>query len=174
MNLRLSIACLILFFHLFVLPAPLVQNSTSHSTSAKKESVTMSHAKGTFEVKLAPLATSDTTAGSPLGRMSLDKKFSGDLAGTSKGEMLTGSTSVKGSGVYVAVENVTCTLNGRSGSFLFRHVGVMTRGAPDLSVVVVPDSGTGQLTGITGKMNIVINDGKHSYEFDYSLPEETK
>jgi len=170
------IAGAFLFSSIFPLfnPASVLQDPFTASETRKKEATAMSHAKGTFEVQLAPLATSDTSEGSPLGRMSIDKKFSGDLQGTSKGEMLTGGTSVKGSGVYVAVEHVTGSINGRAGSFLFRHVGVMTRGTPSLSVEVVPDSGTGQLTGITGKMNIIITDGKHSYEFDYSLPESGK
>jgi hypothetical protein len=102
--------------------------------------------------------------------MSIDKQFHGDLEATSKGEMLTAmSGTVKGSGAYVAVERVTGTLHGRAGSFALYHIGTMTRGTPHLAVTVVPDSGTGQLTGITGTMNIIIADGKHSYEFEYEL-----
>jgi len=128
------------------------------------------HAHGTFDVKIAP-QPSDDKSETPLGRMTLDKVFHGDLDGTSHGEMLTGGTTVKGSGVYVAVERVEGRLQGRKGTFLLHHTGVMTRGTPELSITVVPDSGTGQLTGISGKLNIQIDQGKHSYDFEYSLPE---
>ncbi|MBL8524493.1 MAG: DUF3224 domain-containing protein [Betaproteobacteria bacterium] len=126
-------------------------------------------AAGTFEVKLAPLDAYNKTEGANAGRMSLDKVFKGDLEATAKGEMLTGGTEVKGSAAYVAIERVTGTLNGRAGSFALHHTGVMNRGAPSLSISVVPDSGTGQLVGISGKMNIIIAGGKHSYEFDYAI-----
>ena len=129
------------------------------------------HASGTFEVKLAPQTLADPA--SALSRMSIDKQFHGDLEATSKGEMLSAMTEVKGSGVYVAVERVTGTLQGRSGTFLLHHTGIMTRGVPQLSVTVVPDSGTGQLAGLAGKMDIKIDDGKHSYTFDYTLAETT-
>ena len=128
------------------------------------------HARGTFDVKIAP-QPSDDKSETPLARMTLDKVFHGDLDGTSHGEMLTGGSTVKGSGVYVAVERVEGTLNGHKGTFLLHHTGVMTRGAPELSITVVPDSGTGQLTGITGKLNIQIDQGKHSYDFEYALPD---
>jgi hypothetical protein len=130
----------------------------------------MARAQGTFDVKLAPLPAHDTTEGSPLGRMSIDKHYHGDLEGTATGEMLTGMTRVKDSGVYVAVERVTGTLAGRRGSFMLHHTGIMDRGAQKLSITVVPDSGTDQLTGLAGTLNIVIKDGKHFYEFDYTLP----
>jgi hypothetical protein len=103
--------------------------------------------------------------------MSIDKQFHGGLEGTSRVEMLTASTDVKGSAVYVAIEQFTGTLAGRKGTFLLHHTGIMTRGAPQLTVSVVPDSGTGQLVGLTGEMNITIADGKHSYDFAYTLPE---
>lgn len=128
-------------------------------------------AAGTFEVKLAPLDAYNKTEGANAGRMSLDKVFKGDLEATGKGEMLTAGTDVKGSAAYVAIERVTGTLQGRSGSFALHHTGVMNRGTPSLSIAVVPDSGTGQLAGISGKLNIIIAGGKHSYEFDYSLPD---
>jgi hypothetical protein len=129
-----------------------------------------SHASGTFDVKLTPQAAEDGDAG--LGRMAIDKQFHGDLEGTSKGFMLSSAaTVVKGSGGYVAMEHVTATLKGRTGSFVLQHSGTMTRGAPHLSVTVVPDSGTGQLEGLTGTMTIKIEQGKHSYDFEYTLPE---
>ena len=129
-----------------------------------------SHASGTFDVKLTPQAAEDGDAG--LGRMTIDKQFHGDLEGTSKGFMLSSAaTVVKGSGGYVAMEKVTGTLKGRTGSFVLQHSGTMTRGTPLLSVTVVPDTGTGQLEGITGTVTIKIDQGKHSYEFDYTLPQ---
>jgi hypothetical protein len=129
-----------------------------------------SHASGTFEVKLMPQAAEDG-ADAGLGRMSIDKQFHGDLEGTSKGQMISAMGSVKGSAGYVAMERVTGTLKGRTGSFVLQHSGTMNRGAPQLSVTVVPDSGTGQLTGLAGTLTIKIDEGKHSYEFDYTLPE---
>lgn len=128
-------------------------------------------ASGTFDVKLNPQAPDDKAEGSTLGRMSIDKQFHGDLEGTGKGQMLTAVTDVKGSAGYVAIERVTGTLHGRRGSFVLQHNGMMTRGAQQLTLVVVPDSGTGQLIGLAGKMAIKIADGKHFYDFEYTLPE---
>jgi Protein of unknown function (DUF3224) len=129
------------------------------------------HANGTFEVNLNPQTLDDKTEGTTVGRMSIDKQFHGDLEATSKGEMLTAVTGVKGSAGYVAIERVSGTLHGRSGSFVFQHSGTMTRSAQQLSITVVPDSGTDQLTGLAGKMAIKIADGKHSYDFEYTLAE---
>jgi len=127
-------------------------------------------ATGTFEVKLIPLPAHDTSPGTTLARMSIDKTFSGDLEGTSVGEMLAAGTSVKNSAGYVAIERVTGTLHGRSGTFILQHSATMTRGEPSLMVTVVPDSGTDQLVGLTGKLNIIIEKGKHLYEFEYAIP----
>jgi len=127
------------------------------------------HATGTFEVKMTLQTPDDKAAGATVGRYSLDKQFHGDIEGASKGEMLAVGTAVKGSAGYVAMEQVTATLNGRTGTFALQHSGTMTRGSPQLSVTVVPDSGTGQLSGLSGKMTINIVDGKHLYEFEYSI-----
>lgn len=127
-------------------------------------------ATGSFDVTITP-AADDKAEGSTLGRASLEKQLHGDLSGTSKGEMLTALTSVKGSAGYVAIERVTGALHGRTGTFVLQHSGTMTRGAQQLSLTVVPDSGTGELVGLSGTMKIVIADGRHSYEFDYTLPE---
>ena len=125
-------------------------------------------AVGTFEVKLNP---QDEGAEAAVGRMTIDKQFQGDLVGTSKGQMLmAASESVKGSAGYVAIEKVTGTLNGRSGTFYLQHTGTMNRGAGELTITVIPDTGTDQLTDLRGRMNIIIEGGKHSYEFDYELP----
>ena len=126
--------------------------------------------RGEFEVRLAPLPTHDTAEGSPLGRRSIDKTFRGDLAATSVGEMLAAGTAVKGSAGYVAIERVTGTLGGRAGSFVLLHTGVMDRGVPSLSVRVVPDSGTGELAGLTGTMAIEAAGGKHLSVFEYAVP----
>jgi hypothetical protein len=128
-------------------------------------------ATGTFEVVMQPLSEPDAVPGAALGRMSLDKQFNGDLLAVGKGEMLTALTGVEGSAGYVAIERVTGTLNGRQGSFVFQHAGIMSRGDQQLSISVVPDSGTEQLTGISGVFSLTIVDGKHGYAFDYSLPE---
>jgi flagellar basal body rod protein FlgG len=129
------------------------------------------HASGTFEVKVTPLPKDEKVAGLTVGRYSVEKQIKGDLQGTSKGEMMAPDSAVEGSGGYVAVEQVTGTLAGRSGTFTLLHQGTMRKGAGfDLSIKVVPDSGTGQLAGLAGTMKIIIEGGKHSYEFDYSLP----
>jgi hypothetical protein len=142
------------------------------ASSEKNGAVMTMHASGTFEVKLNVQKADNTAAESAkLGRMSLDKRFHGDLEGTSAGEMLSVGTEVKGSAGYVAMERVSGTLHGRTGTFALQHSGTMTRGEPQLSVTVVPDSGTGELAGIVGKMTIKIVEKKHFYEFEYTLLE---
>ncbi len=130
----------------------------------------MTHrARGTFEVKLDPQAPDDKVGDPTVGRLSIDKQFHGDLEATSKGQMLAVGTDVEGSAGYVAMERVTGTLQGHSGAFALQHSGTMTRGAPQLTITVVPDSGAGQLVGLAGKMTIHIVDGKHFYDFEYTL-----
>ena len=139
--------------------------------ASRKESKGMSHAQGTFDVKLTPAAPDDAAAAAP-GRFSIEKQFHGDLEGSSRGQMLTATTAVQGSAGYVAIEVVRGTLAGRAGTFVLQHTGTMTRGAPDLSVTVVPDSGTEGLEGISGRMSIRIAEGKHFYDFEYELPKK--
>lgn len=129
------------------------------------------HATGSFDVKLAPLDPAFKSDDNVLSRMSIDKQFHGDLEAISKGEMLAAATSVKGSAGYVAIERVSGTLHGHTGTFVLQHNATMSRGTPQLSIIVVPDSGTGQLTGLSGSMNIIIANGKHSYDFAYTLPD---
>ena len=125
---------------------------------------------GTFEVNLQPLASfAEGNDNINLGRMSIEKTFSGELSATSQGEMLTAMTPVKGSAGYVAIEQVTGALSGRNGRFVLQHFGTMSQEHNFLLLEVVPDSGTGELTGISGKMSIRIEDGQHFYEFDYEL-----
>ena len=142
---------------------------SSSAFQKEKKPLMTTHASGTFDVKMTPQAADDKGAAPAVGRFSLDKQFHGDLAGTSKGEMLAISGAVVGSAGYVAMEQVTGTLNGRTGTFALQHTGTMTRGAGQLSINVVPDSGTGELTGLSGTMDIKITEGKHFYEFDYTL-----
>jgi len=127
---------------------------------------------GTFDVQLTPQTLFDTSADALLGRLSIDKRFHGELDATSKGEMLSAGTGVKGSAGYVAIEKVSGSLQGRTGTFVLMHVGIMNRSTPSLSVSVVPDSGTGELVGLSGTMNILIEAGKHSYIFEYTLTQE--
>ena len=129
-------------------------------------------ARGTFEVKLSPLATYDQAEGSLLGRMSIDKQFRGDLEASSKGEMLDRRHVRQGLGRLRrdrAGRRRCCTA--AAGTFILQHSGTMTRGVPQLSITVVPDSGTGELAGLAGRMTIEIADGKHSYDFEYTIGE---
>jgi Protein of unknown function (DUF3224) len=131
------------------------------------------HAKGTFVVKISPTDVSALGQEAGIGRMTIDKTFSGDIEGTSKGEMLTGGTDSTGAMAYVALERVTGKLNGRSGSFLLMHNASMLKSDPAsgmLQVTVVPQSGTDELSGLSGKLTITIEGGKHSFDLEYELP----
>ena len=133
--------------------------------------MTSQHARGPFDVKVAPLAQEPHADGLVLGRYSLDKQYHGDLQATAHGEMLTAGGPVKGSAGYSAVERVDGTLGGRRGSFALQHLGQMSTAGQQLTIVVVPDSGTGELAGLAGSMLIQIApDGAHSYDFEYTLP----
>ena len=165
MNLRtlsVTAACLILSMGI---------SSSTWAQTTKQGTARMTLASGTFEVKINP-QSEDKGDGSAMGRMSLDKQYRGDLEATAKGEMLYASaTEVQGSGAYVAVERVTGKLHGKSGSFALAHKGSMSGGTQHMDITVVPDSGSGELAGITGSMKIIITaDGKHSYELEYALP----
>jgi hypothetical protein len=130
------------------------------------------HATGTFNVKISPAEASALGQQAGLGRMTIDKTFAGDLEGTSKGEMLTGGAESTGAMAYVALERVTASVSGRSGSFLLMHTASMLKSTPAsgmMQVVVVPQSGTDELAGLGGKMTISIADGKHNYDFEYEL-----
>ncbi len=128
------------------------------------------HARGTFEVQIAPQPVDAYADATTLGRMTMDKQFSGDLVGTGKGQMLTGMGTVKGSAAYSAIERVTGTLAGRHGSFLLQHTGVMAKGEQSLTITIVPDSGTDGFAGISGTLAIIIDGKKHSYDLEYTLP----
>ena len=130
----------------------------------------MKRASGSFEISMQSLANEDVSADPMLGRFLLTKKFTGDLEASARGHMLSAGTATRGSAGYVAIDQVTGSLDGRTGSFVLQHSGSMKRGAPNLLVMVVPDSGTGELAGITGTLSINIVEGKHFYDFLYSLP----
>jgi Protein of unknown function (DUF3224) len=132
------------------------------------------HAEGTFDVKTSPIAPDDATAGTTIGRYALDKHFHGDLEATSKGEMLGAGNPASGTAGYVAIEQVTGKLDGHSGSFAMQHSGTLDHGKLELTVKVVPGSGTGDLAGISGSMTIIAAGGKHSYAFDYELSSSAK
>lgn len=136
----------------------------------RKGAVMSTHASGTFDVTIKPQAPEEGVGDPTIGRMSTDKRFHGDLEGTSLGQMLAAMTDVKDSASYVAIERVKGALKGRTGTFALQHTGTMNRGVPALIITVVPDSGTEQLAGLAGTMLINIVDGKHLYEFDYTLP----
>ena len=152
-------------------PASTPSSSPAPTPATKRGSTVTNRAAGTFDVKINPLVAHHKDESAPLGRLSIDKQFHGELDATSKGEMLAAGTEVKGSAGYVAMERVTGKLHGRSGTFVLQHSGSRNRGSPSLSVTVVQDAGTGQLLGLAGKMNIKIEAGKHFYDFEYTLPE---
>jgi hypothetical protein len=130
----------------------------------------MMRATGKFDVKITPQASDLAPEGPNLGRMSIDKQYHGDLDAAAKGEMITAAgIAVKESAAYSAVERVSGTLHGKKGTFALQHTGIMTRGTPSLNVTVVPDSATGELAGLTGKMDIIIEGKEHSYVLDYDL-----
>ena len=159
-----GLALFVLFGTFFVGPTP------SQNSADAKEKTLSGHATGAFDVKISPVTLSEPSADPKLGRMSIEKQYHGALEATAKGEMLTAQSERKDSGVYVAVERVSGTLHGKKGSFAMHHTGVMNRGKPELKISVVPDSGTDDLQGLSGTMNIRIESGKHFYDFDYSLP----
>ena len=152
----------------FILTGSILAQTAAPSSPSQKEAPMINHATGPFDVKMHPQEDKDADG---ISRLLLDKQYHGDLEGTAKGQMLTGGMSADKSGAYVAIEKFTGTLNGRSGTFVLHHTGIMTRGKPELAILVAPDSGTGQLSGISGKMTInIAADGKHSYDLEYTLP----
>ena len=157
----------------YTVPAPTTGAGASGEVvwkrAANERETKIQRAKGEFDVKLTPQADDKDTG---LGRMSIEKTWRGDLAGTSRGEMLTAMTETKGSAGYVAEERFAGTLAGRKGSFTFQHHAVMDRGKPSLEIRVVPDSGTGELAGISGTLTLEITGGKHFYELEYTMGEK--
>ena len=150
--------------------AAFTQTQSPGSTDTKKESKVNGHASGSFEIKMVPQPVTEEEKKTISVRMTSDKQFHGNLEGTSTGEMLGVFTAVKDSAGYVAMERVSGTLKGRTGTFILQHSSTMERGTQHQSITVVPDSGTDQLVGLAGSMIIKIIDGKHFYEFDYTLP----
>ena len=130
-------------------------------------------ARGSFEVKITPQPPQEGVGDPGVGRLAIEKQFHGDLEGSSRGQMLAVGTAVDGSAGYVAMERVSGSLLGRRGSFALQHSGSMHRGSPQLSVTIVPDSGTDELAGLAGTLDIKVANGEHHYELDYSLPDLT-
>jgi hypothetical protein len=143
------------------------------ATAAQKKGGHMSHrASGTFEVKVEPIPADNKGDRPSFPRFTLDKQYRGDLEGTSQGEMMTANGTVEGSAAAVAIERFSGSLNGRKGSFALVHSATMRRGGEYAMIIrVVPDSGTAQLAGLTGTLEIVIVGNEHHYNFDFSLPE---
>jgi len=140
------------------------------SSSTQPASAMTQTARGTFDVKLATAPAAPGVEAAQLGRMSIQKQFHGDLDAASLGEMLAYRSPVAGSAGYVAMERVEGKLAGRSGSFVLMHLGEMAQGQQHLTVQVVPDSGSGELLGLSGTLSIDIRDGQHFYELRYRLP----
>ncbi|MBB3870895.1 DUF3224 domain-containing protein [Brevundimonas mediterranea] len=148
---------------------PQTAPQSAAAAAAVVRSPAMSHAAGTFEVKITPVAPEPDAPADTHGRMKLAKTFHGDLEGTGVGEML--GIMAGQSGAYVAMERVMGVLNGRQGGFSMVHRGVMNAGSQELLITIVPGSGRGDLTGISGVFHLTIADGEHRYMLDYSLPE---
>jgi hypothetical protein len=160
-----SSLCIATCLSLILLASALAQRPAP----TQKEDLVANHATGSFDVKVTPVE--DKSDDPTLGRMMLDKQYHGDLEGVGKGQMLTAGTPAKGAGGYVAIEKVTGTLNGRSGGFVLQHNGIMSNNKPQMTIIIVPESGTGQLEGIAGRLTITIAPtGKHSYNLEYTLP----
>lgn len=161
---RVGAAGLLLTFAM-VVPSVAPYTPTLAQASIQKDTG-MIHVRGEFDVNLSRQSDEDSFA---MGRMTIDKTFRGDLAGTSKGQMLAFLNAAGDSGGYVAIERVTGTLSGKKGSFALQHSSTMDRGAQHQNVIVVPGSGTDELSGLIGSMVIDIRDRKHFYDFAYSL-----
>jgi hypothetical protein len=156
-------------FELAAIASVVIAAAALAAQTSSKKTPMPAHAIGLFEVKVTPI--DDKSVDPALGRLMLDKQYHGDLEATGKGQMLTAGSAAKGAGGYVAIEKVTGTLNGRTGSFVLQHSGTMVNNVPQLTISIVPESGTGQLEGVAGKMTINIGpDGKHSYDLEYTLP----
>jgi hypothetical protein len=146
-------------------------NGSAHVQTTAPEAATQTlRATGTFDVVVKPLPFDDKAQDGTTGRLLVDKTIRGDLEGTSRGQMLAVGPNAEGSGAYVAIERVSGTLKGRTGTFVLQHSGWMTKAGMEMTITVVPDSGTGQLTGIRGRMIIKIEGSKHFYELEYTLP----
>lgn len=167
-NCRVKRLCVTALALTFIL-GTMIAARTPKPAAAVKRTVKVTMAKGTFEVKMTPLAADATATEAGLGSYSIEKVWHGDIDGTSKAQMLATQFEDEGQ-LYIALEKVTATIGGRKGTFVFEHRGYMKKGVPNLSVKVVPGSGTGELAGIVGKLDIKIEGGKHFYEFEYSLP----
>ena len=164
-----AIAALGIF--LSAIPPAEAQSTAPRSAGIHQERVVTTVARGTFDVTMKPLPSDEIAEAAALGRMSIQKQLHGDITGSSKGQMLMTSSAVAGSASYVALERVTGTVHGKRGSFSLQHSAWMAGGQQGMTITVVPDSGTEELVGLKGTFLIIVADGKHSYEFEYSLPD---
>jgi hypothetical protein len=163
---------LVLVLLLALAPAALAAAGAEGPAVPSKETSMTRHATGPFDVKITPQPFAGPAEDPALGRMWIEKHYHGDLEATAHGQMLTAGTDTRESGVYVAVERVTGTLQGRTGTFALHHRGIMTKGQPQLEIAVVPGSGTGALAGLTGSLHVTLAEGgQHSYDFEHTLPE---
>lgn len=163
------IPCVLLVILLTTLPTPMLTMPAAAEEADMSEQGKTRHANGKFDVQMIPQQPGE---GDPeiIGRMLIDKRYHGPLDGTGKGQFLGVRTATEGSAGYVAMELVVGSLDGKAGSFVLQHSGTMDRGELSLDLEVVPDSGTGELAGLSGSMQIVIEEGgDHFYEFHYTL-----
>ena len=169
---KTQLTAAVLLSHVLNAGLATAQTTTTTAPAAKKGTVMTAQANGTFDVKVKPLLEDEKVAGVKVSRLSIDKEWKGDMVGTSKGEMMATGAEVEGSGGYVAIEPMAVTLNGRKGTFTLMHHATMRANADfKMLINVVPDSGTGELTGIGGTLTIIIEGKNHSYKLDYTLPE---
>jgi hypothetical protein len=144
--------------------------ATTHYGHSRLPSMPMPHQiHGRFTVTVTPQPHVENVGDAAIGRMSLDKQFFGPLDAVSKGQMLASRSEIPGSAGYVAMERVVGSLDGRTGTFVLMHHATMNRGAPQLTITVVPDSGTGDLVGLRGSMGITIVEKEHFYDFEYTI-----
>ncbi|WP_229421822.1 DUF3224 domain-containing protein [Massilia aquatica] len=138
-------------------------------TASAQAAPVLLHASGPFEITIIPAGTPEKEGRTATARMALDKRYAGELAASGEGTMLTAVSDVKGSAAYVAIERVSGTLAGRTGSFVLQHAGTMRGGTSQATITIVPDSGTGELSGISGSLALSVVDGKHFYALEYTL-----
>ncbi|MEM7708136.1 MAG: DUF3224 domain-containing protein [Pseudomonadota bacterium] len=152
-------------------PALLMISIVLSSAAFAGEKTNMTQATGTFDVSMTPASEAAEEAGVTLGQFSLTKTFTGDMVGNASGQMLTATSAVKGSAGYVAIERFSGTVHGKNGTFVLQHTGTMQGQSQALTITIVPDSGTGELAGISGTFKLQIDEGTHHYTLEYSLPE---
>jgi hypothetical protein len=168
---RTAVVSLVTYALLGLGASHLVLPAVPASAATHREQIVPMHARGTFEVQITPLPADAYADAATMGRMLLDKQFSGEITGTGKGQMITGMGAGTGSAAYSAIERVSGSVNGRSGTFMLQHTGIMHDGKQDLTITIVPASGTGELTGLAGTLALTIEGKVHRYDLSYTLPD---